>query len=174
MSKASQFTCDHDGLFRYPWYHDDVIKWKHFLRYCIIVIKWSERCKMLFKCCSNGAVKCVHSSPWWRHQTETLSALLALCAGDSPVTGEFRSQRPVTQSFDIFFDLHLNKRLSKQWRCWWFEMPSCSLWRHCNDTLIIGTSGLCHVSMNLSHCIAISFVYSEACSGQQKGNHALY
>ena len=38
---------------------------------------------------------------WWRHQMETFSALLALCAGNSPVTGEFPSQRPVTRSFDI-------------------------------------------------------------------------
>ena len=68
---------------------------------------------------------------WWRHQMETFSALLALCAGNSPVTGEFPSQRPVTRSFDAFFDLRLNKRLSKQSRGWWFEMPSCSLWRHC-------------------------------------------
>ena len=36
---------------------------------------------------------------------ETFLALLALCAGNSPVTGEFPAQRPVTQSFDIFFDL---------------------------------------------------------------------
>ena len=40
---------------------------------------------------------------------ETFFALLALCAGNSPVTGEFPSQRPVTQSFDVFFDLHLNQ-----------------------------------------------------------------
>ena len=26
---------------------------------------------------------------WWRHQMETFSALLALCAGNSPVPGEF-------------------------------------------------------------------------------------
>ena len=45
---------------------------------------------------------------------ETFSALLALCVGNSPVTGEFPSRRPVTQSIDIFFDLHLNKRLSSQ------------------------------------------------------------
>ena len=69
---------------------------------------------------------------WWRHQMETFSALLALCAGNSPVTGEFPSQRSVTWSFDIFFDLHLNKRLSKQLWGWWFEMTSCPLWRHCN------------------------------------------
>ena len=41
---------------------------------------------------------------------ETFSALLALCAGNSPVTGEFAAQRPVTRSFDVFFDLRMNKR----------------------------------------------------------------
>ena len=70
---------------------------------------------------------------WWRHQMETLSALLALCAGNSPVTGEFPSQRPVTRSFDVFFDLRLNKRLSKQSWGWLFETPSRPLWCHCND-----------------------------------------
>ena len=52
--------------------------------------------------------------PWWRHPMETFYALLAFCAGNSPVTGEFLAQRPVTRSFDIFFDLRLSKRLSKQ------------------------------------------------------------
>ena len=51
--------------------------------------------------------------------------------------GEFTGHRwiprkkPVSQSFDVFFDLRLNKRLSKQSRGWWYETPSCSLWRHC-------------------------------------------
>ena len=63
---------------------------------------------------------------------ETFSALLALCAGNSPVTGEFPAQRPVTRSFDVFFDLRLNKRLSKQWWGWWFEAPLRQLWRHRN------------------------------------------
>ena len=45
---------------------------------------------------------------------ETFSALLAICAGNSPVTSEFPAQRPVTRSFDVFFDLRLNNRLSKQ------------------------------------------------------------
>ena len=49
---------------------------------------------------------------WWRHQIEIFSALLALCTGNSPVTGEFPSQRPVTRSFDVFFDLCLNNLLS--------------------------------------------------------------
>ena len=51
--------------------------------------------------------------PWWRHQIETFSALLAICAGNSPATGEFPAQRPVTRSFDVFPDLRLNRRLSK-------------------------------------------------------------
>ena len=68
----------------------------------------------------------------WRHQMETFSALLAICAGNSPVTGEFPTQRPVMRSFDVFFNLRLNKRLSKQSWGWWFEMPPCPLWQHCN------------------------------------------
>ena len=60
---------------------------------------------------------------WWRHQMETFSAVLAICAGNSPVTGEFPAQRPVKRSFDVFFDLCLNKRLSKPWWGWWFETP---------------------------------------------------
>ena len=68
----------------------------------------------------------------WRHEMEICSALLVLCAGNSPVTSEFPSQRPVTRSFDVFFDLRLTKRLSKQSRHRWFETPLRLLWRHCN------------------------------------------
>ena len=64
---------------------------------------------------------------------DTFSVLLALCAGNSPVPGEFPAQRPATQSFDVFFDLRPNKRLSKQSWGWWFEMPLHPLWRHCNN-----------------------------------------
>ena len=71
---------------------------------------------------------------WWRHQMDTFSALLALCAGNSPVTGEFPAQRPVTRSFDGFFDLRLNKQLCKQSWGWWFETPSRSLC-HYNDRM---------------------------------------
>ena len=71
-------------------------------------------------------------SSWWRHQMETLFVLLAICAGNSPVPGEFPAQRPVTQSFDVFFDLRPDKRLSKQSWGWWFETPSHPLLRHRN------------------------------------------
>ena len=54
-----------------------------------------------------------------------------LC-GEFTGPGEFPTQRPVTRSFDVFFDLRLNKRLSKQPWSWWFETLSWSLWRHRN------------------------------------------
>ena len=56
-----------------------------------------------------------------------------LCAGNSPVPGEFPTQRPVTRRFDVYFDLRLNKRLCKQSWGWWFETLLCPLWRHSND-----------------------------------------
>ena len=62
---------------------------------------------------SRFVVFCFRLVPWWRHQMETFSALLAICAGNSPVTGEFPTQRPVMRSFDVFFDLRLNKLLNK-------------------------------------------------------------
>ena len=71
-------------------------------------------------------------STWWRHQMETFSALLALYAGNSPIHGEFPAQRPVMRSFDVFLDLRLNKRLSKQSWGWWFEKVSCPWRRHSN------------------------------------------
>ena len=53
------------------------------------------------------------------------------------VTGHLWAQRPVTRSFDVFFDLRLDKRLSKQSWGWWFEVTWCPLWRHCNDTFCV-------------------------------------
>ena len=87
-------------------------------------------CVWWFSPVKAGWITGMHS--WRRHQTETFSALLALCAGNSTVTAEFPAQRQVTRSFDIFFHLCLNKRLNKQSWDWWFETPSRSLWRHCN------------------------------------------
>ena len=51
---------------------------------------------------------------WWRHEMGTFFALLPLCEEISPVTGEFPAQRPLTRSFDVFSDLHLNIRLSNR------------------------------------------------------------
>ena len=62
----------------------------------------------------------------------TFSELIAICAGNSPVTGEFPTQRLMTRSYVVFFDMRLNKGLSKQSWSWWFDSPSHPLWRHCN------------------------------------------
>ena len=83
--------------------------------------------------CEIALRPCECHRTWWCHQMGAFSTLLALCVGNSPATGEFPSQRPVTWSFDVFFDMHLNKRLSKQSRHRLFEAPLCSLWHHCND-----------------------------------------
>ena len=99
-------------------------------RYCLSsesrVITWSRQA-------ASSVRRLAHVSTWWRHQMEAFCALLALCAGNSPVTGEFPTQRPVTQSFDVFFDLRLNKWLSKQPRRRRVETPSRLLLHHSND-----------------------------------------
>ena len=68
---------------------------------------------------------------------ETFSALLVICAGNSPVPGECPAQRPLTRSFDVLFDLRLNKGLSKQSWGWWFGTLLRPLWRHCNDRITL-------------------------------------
>ena len=59
-------------------------------------------------------------------------------AENSPVPGEFPAQRLVTRGLDVFFDLRLNKRLSKQSWGWWFETLSRPLWRQFNHLLRYG------------------------------------
>ena len=89
-------------------------------------------CDVLYKIdhCNSRYWKARKDYTWWRHQIETFYASLAFCAGDSTV------QTPVTRSFDVLFDLPLDQQLSKQWRRQWFETPSRSLWRHCNEYVI--------------------------------------
>ena len=84
----------------------------------------------------SGAEKCFHRQNVNACSTQLYTTMTSsnrnifratghLC-GSSPVTGEFPTQRPVTRSFDVVFDLRLNKRLSK--KSW--------LWRHCNVKII--------------------------------------
>ena len=103
----------------------------HMPRLCLLYIhtKTSNECDVLLFCYSDPII-----AAWWRHQMKTFSALLAFCAGNSPVPGEFPAQKPVTRSFDVFFDLRLIKRLSKQSWGWWFETLSRPLRRHSNGT----------------------------------------
>ena len=106
------------------------------------VLDWDMVVRHVFSQNNNGYCYQPTNVPWWRHQMETFSALLALCAGNSPVPGEFPTQRPVTRSFDVYFDLRPNKRLSKQSWGWWFGTPSRPLWRH-----RIATVGCCYTTI---------------------------
>ena len=85
------------------------------------VSKVSRERRYSRKIFSHWPYTCIDRKLWWPHT----------------VTSGFPSQRPVTRSFDIFFDLCLNKRLSKQSRRWWFETPLRSLWYHCNGGIYI-------------------------------------
>ena len=69
----------------------------------------------------------------WRNQMETFPRYWSFVGGihRSPVDSPHKG--PVTRSFDVFFDLRLNTRLSKQSRRRWFKTPSRSSWRHCNE-----------------------------------------
>ena len=78
----------------------------------------------------------------WKFQTHMMTSsngnifrVTSPLYGEFTSPGEFPTHRAVTRSFDVFFDLHLNKRLSKQPRGSWFEMPSWSLWHQCNEIL---------------------------------------
>ena len=104
------------------------ICWHHVIigAVCIVGVKLS---RMLSRSMALWSLRAMMTS-----SNGTISTLLTICAGNSQVTGELPAQRPVTRSFDVFFDLCLNKRWSKQWLSWWFETPSRPLWRHRNGT----------------------------------------
>ena len=75
-----------------------------------------------------------------------------------PLCGEFPSQKPVTRSFEVFFDLRLNKRLSNQSWGWWFETPPRSLWRHRNK-ICICTYQTCQVYQRSVYDINIHQIF---------------
>ena len=82
-----------------------------------------------------------------------------LC-GEFTGPGEFPTQRPVTRSFDVFFDLRLNKRLGKHSWGWWFETLSWSLWRHHNGNWIKNkTSSIVWWTHCQYDCLIISLKY---------------
>ena len=82
-----------------------------------------------------------HFSKWQRKghfmmtsSNGNISRVAGLCEGDPLVTGDFLSQRPVTRSLGVFFDLRLKNRLGTQ-SSRWLDTPSCSLWRHVMTSL---------------------------------------
>ena len=77
---------------------------------------------------------CFNIEAWMMTSSNgSIFRVTGLLCGEFTGPGEFPTQRPVTRSFDVFFDLDLNKWLSKQPWGWWLETPSSSLWRHCNE-----------------------------------------
>ena len=91
-------------------------------------------CRAAWKLLSRNIVIITKSS------NGNISPLLAICAGNSQVPGEFTAQRPMTRTFDIFFDLRLNQWLRKQSWSWWFETLPRPLLRQCNDYVKFGAS----------------------------------
>ena len=92
---------------------------------------------------------------------KTNSALLAICTGNSPAIGEFRAQRPVTRSFNVFFDLRLNTRLIKQsWGCW-FETHrthyAVTVMKNADNNDRVNTNGRYVVSGEIHVCAEICF-----------------
>ena len=106
----------------------------YFLYYCIRLMGGSDYEGVLWPCfcvqLNKGSLR------WdWYMMTSwngNIFRVTGPLCGEFTGPGEFLTQRPVTRRFDVFFDLHLNKRLSKQPWGWWFETPSWSLWRHRN------------------------------------------
>ena len=90
----------------------------------LLLIWWVKSCRTVSKR-RTDVLRSMMTS--WNGNIFRVTGLLC---GDPPVTGEFLAQRAVTRSFGVFFDLFLHK----QSRGWWFETPTHSLWRHCNDT----------------------------------------
>ena len=105
--------------------------------------------------CQNddGVQKGQHPIQIWYMMTSSNGNIFRLTGrlcGEFTGPGEFSAQRPVTRSFDVFFDLRLNKRLSKQPWGWWFETPSWSLWRQCNNTCNISNRSAYYLAFTLT------------------------
>ena len=80
----------------------------------------------------NDTIYFAVTSSWWRYQMETFFRATGHWCGEFTGPSEFPTQRPVTRNCDVFFDLRLNKRLSKQSWGWWFETLFRPWWRQCN------------------------------------------
>ena len=100
---------------------------------------------------------------------ETFSTLLALCEGNSPVTGEFPSQRPVTWSFDVFFDLcwtnsWANHHNAGDLRCQCAHYDVTVMFQHawllCKCSRCIPIFSFCHMSVPTVHDV---MQYSVSC-----------
>ena len=125
--------------------------------------KLLRRCRLLnFVSVSTKFMACRHCN-WYGYMMTSSNGNIfrvtgPLC-GEFTGLGEFPTQRPVTRSFDVFFDLSLNKRLSKQPWGWCFETPSCPLWRYFNNVSIwqlVMTNGTINCQYDISIMMGLS------------------
>ena len=123
------FALDLITQFHCPWYQSHKNgRWLH--NDCTVANGFT---RSLSSCIQDAILRLLwNSAPWQRHQMKTFSALMALCEGNSPVTGGLPSQKPMTRSFDVLFDPRPNKRLTKQSRRLQFEKKLRLSWRHWN------------------------------------------
>ena len=70
---------------------------------------------------------------WWKSSNGSIFRVTGHLCREFTGARWIPAQRPLTRSFDVFFDPRLNKRLSKQSWGWWFKTLSRPLWRHCYD-----------------------------------------
>ena len=84
-------------------------------------------------CISNPLILCNATLHMKTSSNGNIFRVTGHLCGEFTGPGEFPTQRPVTRSFDVYFDLRPNKRLSKHSWGWWFETLSSPLWRHRND-----------------------------------------
>ena len=93
------------SLFWLLWFVDFYLKQKP-------STKWTSHFLNISTCYECGCINKLNSAvvPWWRHRMETFFALLALCVGNSPVTGGLPSQRQVMRSFDVWINGWVNNR----------------------------------------------------------------
>ena len=93
--------------------------------HCLVLVSWSS-----FLVWNQLPLSYVHEWIIMTSSNGNIFRVTGLCAVHTTVTGEFPSQKPVTQIFDVFFDLRPNKRSSKESWGWWFGTPLRSLWRY--------------------------------------------
>ena len=116
-----------------------------FIGFCSLVIFKKSNLVKTWCGVSPANAVCMAQHDWWDMVTSSNGNIFRVTShlcGNPPVTSEFPAPRPVTRSFDVFFDLRLNERLSTQSWSWWFETLSRPLWRHSNGTRRLVTDGV--------------------------------
>ena len=118
----------------------NVFSWKNNLHFdsniCFprVQLTIDVHCSIWFLCTQKGyQAPSLHQASMMTSSNGNIFRVAGTLCGEFTGHRWIPSQRPVTRSFDVFFDLRLNKRLSRQSWDWGFETPSRSLWRHCND-----------------------------------------